>query len=395
MSKDANRQRVALVHDWLVAQRGGENVLLELARMFPEAPIYTLVHVPGSVHPELEARTIRTSMIQRLPGAPRRFRPYLPLFPRAVEAWDLRDYDLIVSTSHCVAKGVLLRRPGQVHVSYVHTPMRYLWDQLPHYLPPGAPPFAQPLAERLVQPLRAWDVTSAQRPTRLVANSRFVAQRMARVWQRPAGAVVHPPVDVDYFAAGNAQCRRQGYVVVSALVPYKRIALAIALANARRLPLTVVGQGGEAPRLHAMAGTTVNFRPGLSRAALRSLYAQSEGLIFCGEEDFGIVPVEAMAAGCPVFALGVGGLRETVQTTGPAATGVLFKEPTLEAMLPAFDAFQERVRAGAWDPAVLLRHARQFDVAHFRSGMGACLADVAPLNVEAAAPPVRKRSHAS
>ena len=181
--------RVALVHDWLVTQRGGENVLLELGRLFPAAPIFTLVHAPGRVHPEIEAHPIHTSFIQKLPGAPRHFRQYLPLFPAAAESWDLSRFDLIVSSSHCVAKGVHTHA-GQLHLAYVHTPMRYVWDQMPQYLaslPIQA--LSEPLARVAAVPLRRWDVTSAQRPHILVANSRFVASRIARVWGREAEVV--------------------------------------------------------------------------------------------------------------------------------------------------------------------------------------------------------------
>lgn len=353
-------RRVALVHDWLVAQRGGENVLLELVRLFPEAPIYTLVHAPGRVDPEIEERPICTSFIQSLPGAPRSFRRYLPLFPRAAEAWDLSAYDLIVSSSHCVAKGVRTHE-RQTHLSYVHTPMRYLWDQMPHYLPQGLAGRAlQPLAQRASEPLRQWDIKSSQRPTQLLANSAYVASRIARVWGRGA-KVVYPPVDVDFYAAALEPPERRGYVVVSALVPYKRVDLAIRLANARRLPLTIIGDGVARPALERLAGPTVTFRRGLTRHALRDAYAQSEGLLFCGSEDFGIVPVEAMAAGCPVLALDSGGLCETVVGSGPGATGMFFTEPELPSMLQTLQAFAAARSRGAFGRDILLKRARLFD----------------------------------
>ncbi|HET6343558.1 MAG TPA: glycosyltransferase, partial [Myxococcota bacterium] len=361
---------VALVHDWLVSQRGGENVLLTLARMFPEAPIYTLVHGAGRVHPELERRIIHTSFIQRLPGAPRRFRPYLPLFPRAVEAWDLSAYDTVISTSHCVAKGIRTHA-GQRHVAYIHTPMRYLWDQMPHYLPRPARLWT-PLARLAAWPLRRWDVTSAQRPDVLVANSEFVAARIGRVWGR-ASEVIYPPVDVDFFAAAPDPAARRGFVAVSALVPYKRLELAIGLANARRLPLTVVGEGAERARLRALAGPTVRFEHGLSREALRALYAGAEALLFAGEEDFGIVPVEAMAAGCPVIAFDAGGLRETVVGEGEGATGVFFGTPSVAAMGRALDTFLERRDRGAFGRAALTAQARLFAPERFTAAMARLL----------------------
>jgi glycosyltransferase involved in cell wall biosynthesis len=363
--------RVALVHDWLVAQRGGENVLLELGRLFPEAPIFTLVHRPGSVHPELEAHPIGTSFVQRLPGAPARFRQYLPLFPRAIEGFELAGFDLVLSTSHCVAKGVRTR-PDQLHVSYVHTPMRYIWDQLPSYL--GALPAGRALAwvaRAAVMPLRHWDVASAARPSLLVANSHFVRRRIARVWGRDA-EVVYPPVDVDFFAAAPA-AERRGFLVVSALVPYKRIELAVELATARRLPLTVVGEGGERARLTRAAGPTVRFVGALGRDELRRAYAEAEALWFCGEEDFGIVPVEAMAAGCPVIAYASGGALETVVDDGPEPTGVLYPWPTRASLEAGLDQLLVRRERGSFRPEVLRAQARRFDRGRFVEAMGAIL----------------------
>ena len=355
------RPRVALVQDWLVAQRGGEQVLLELARLFPEAPVFTLVHAPGAVHPEIEARAIHTSFVQRLPGAPRRFRQYLPLFPAAVARFDLADFDLVISTSHCVAKGAVTRAP-QKHISYVHTPMRYVWDQMPHYLA-ALPAPLRPLARTAAAALRRWDVASARRPDVLVANSQFVRARIARAWDRDAD-VIHPPVDVDFFSRAVAR-RRQGYLVVNALVPYKRVDLAIALARERRLPLTVIGDGPAALSLRRHAPPWVRFIAGLDREALRAAYTEAEALLFCAEEDFGIVPVEAMAAGCPVVAFAAGGTLETVVGEGDLATGVFFPEPSLASLSQAFDRFLARRAQGAFAPAVLRARARRFDRAMF------------------------------
>ena len=356
----ARRGRVVLVHDWLVNQRGGENVLLELARMFPKAPIYTLVCDRERIHPELAARDIRTSPMQQWPGAPKRFRQYLPWFAGMVEAWDLSGYDTIMSTSHCVAKGVITQ-PDQRHISYIHTPMRYLWDQMPQYLPDGwLGHQLMPLAARVATPLRAWDVRSAQRPTTLVANSHYVAQRIARVWNREA-EVVYPPVDVDFFAAEKVAGPRYGYVVVSALVPYKRVELAVRLANKRHFPLTVIGAGPQLRRLQRLARDTVTFQAHLSPEDLRQTYARARGLLFCGVEDCGMAPIEAMAAGCPVLALGTGGLRETILHAGPHPTGILFAEPTLASLEAAFDRFEMARIRGVFKPERLVAQARKFD----------------------------------
>lgn len=351
--------RVALVHDWLVTHRGGEQVLLELARMFPEAPIFTLVYQRAQVHPELARRRVITSFVQKLPGSPQSFRRYLPLFPRAVERWDLSDYDLVISTSHCVAKGVLTR-PGQWHLSYVHTPMRYLWDQLEAYLPPRGRMLTAPAARLATRSLRRWDVESSRRPTRLLANSDHVAQRIAAVWHRRAH-VVHPPVEVCFW--NDAPERpRQGYLVVSALVPYKRVDLAVAWATRHRRPLRVIGTGSERERLERIAGPTVELLGEVSSELVRQAYAEAEALLFCGVEDFGMVPVEAMAAGCPVVAFGQGGALETVID---GRTGVLFHEPTIAGLHAALQRFESFAAAGAFSRQQLRQHAQRFDVGHF------------------------------
>ncbi len=369
--------KVALVHDWLVAQRGGEQVLLELCRLFPDAPIFTLVHAPGSVDPEIEAHPIHTTFVQRLPGAPRRFRGYLPLFAAAVETIDLSDFELVLSTSHCVASAVRTH-PGQLHVAYVHTPMRYIWDQLPAYA--GR---LTPLAAVLAHPLRLWNQATARRPDVLVANSEFVRRRIARTWGRDAH-VIHPPVDVDFFAKAEARERR-GYLVVSALVPYKRVELAVQLASERRLELTVIGQGPEAARLSRLAGPTVRFVPWATRQELRDAYAGARALVFPGVEDFGITPIEAMAAGCPVLALGEGGVRETVQD---GKTGVFFATPTVAALSAGLDELEALRARGAFRAEDLRARARAFSRRRFAGEVLALLGRYgqapAPLAVEVA-----------
>lgn len=364
-------RKVALVHDWLVSQRGGENVLVQLADMFPDAPIYTLVHRRGCVDPILERRTIVTSFIQRLPGAPEQFRRYLPLFPRAVESWDLSKYNLVVSTSHCVAKGVRVSR-RQTHVAYIHTPMRYLYDQLPHYLPPYAPRAAAPLARLVTWPLRRWDIRSARRPGQLIANSAFVAARIQRVWKRTA-RVVYPPVDVDFFrgtraVAADAKIR---FLVVSALVPYKRVDLAVLACRRLGQPLDVIGDGPERGRLEALAGPDTRFWGSLNRDALREKYAHARALLFCGEEDFGIVPVEAQAAGCPVIALGRGGARETVVD---GHTGLWFHVPTAAALTQALQDFEHLGGPKAFATEALVRHAERFCSARFQASIANAIA---------------------
>lgn len=358
--------RVALVHDWLVGHRGGERVLLELARLFPDAPIYTLVFDRRRVHSELRQRDVRQSFIASLPGSPRSFRRYLPLFPRAIESFELGAYDLVISTSHCVAKGVIARDRA-IHLSYVHTPMRYLWDQLDSYLPQvRGRRLLRGLAHSLSTPLRRWDVASARRPSRLVANSHYVASRIQRFWGRDA-SVVYPPVDVEDFDRrddGRDQERELGsLLVVNALVPYKRTELAVDFATRSGRPLTVVGEGPERERLKRRAGDHVRFVSGLSREGLIALYRRASVFLHCGVEDFGIAPVEAMAAGCPVVAFGEGGVRETVVET---QTGSFFSEFTTAALAHAVDRVEAWRRAGRLDVVAIRRHASTFSRAAFR-----------------------------
>lgn len=359
--------RVALVHDWLVAQRGGENVLRELCRLFPSAPIYTLVHRPGSVDPAIETHSIHTSFIQRLPGAPWRFRQYLPLFPQAVAQFDLNGFDLVVSSSHCVAKGVRTHA-GQRHVAYIHTPMRYLWDQMEAYLPklPGRALW-RPTLEWFLEPLRRWDVRTGQAPNVLVANSQHVAQRIRQVWGR-AARVVYPPVNAEFYGAAPV-VQRSGFLVAGALVPYKQTELAVRWATDCGEVLTVVGDGPEAARLRRLAGPTVRFVGPVGADALRAYYAGAQALLFCGEEDFGIVPVEATAAGCPVVALGRGGALETVV---PGLNGVYFHELTPRSLGGAV----AQVRTRPWDHAAMLQHAQRFDAARFNSDVQAIVREL-------------------
>ncbi len=361
--------RVAFVHDWLVSHRGGENVLEHLLRLFPDAPLYTLVHRSGSVSAEIENHTIHTSFIQNLPGAPLRFRKYLPLFPAAIEKFDLSRFDLIISTSHCVAKGVRLV-PGQRHISYIHTPMRYIWDQLPHYVPDMPAKSLVTAAARLATgPMRQWDRLSSQRPTQLVANSNYVAKRIKNYWGRDS-AVIFPPVDVDFYGAPfKRKTPRRGLLWVGALVPYKRPDLAVRYANLYGQPLRVIGTGPCEEGLRKMAGPGVSFESGLDREALRDAYRHAEVLVFPGVEDFGIVPVEAMAAGCPVAALGEGGALDTVSLDQTKPSGALFGEANIHSLAAAISAIKAKYKRGDFDGASMKAWASRFSEEEFSRAM--------------------------
>ncbi len=348
--------RVALVHDWLTGLRGGERVLEALCQLYPEAEIFTLVRVPGASGPIIESHRITTSFLQRVR---RSYRHFLPLFPAAIQSFDLKAFDLVVSTSHAVAKGCI-PAPGAVHVSYIHTPMRYVWDQFDAYFGPGRAGLVTRLAAHAVAPaLRAWDVRSTRRAHGLIANSRFVADRIRRFWNREADAVVYPPVDTARFAPAAEGPGAENYaLIVSALVPYKRVDLAVRAFSRLKRPLKIAGEGPELARLRAVAGESVQFLGSVSHDALPGLYARAKFFVLPGEEDFGIAPVEAQSAGRPVLALAKGGALETVIA---GQTGAFFGEPTVESLIDGV----ERIDRLEVDPSIIHAHAERFAAPRF------------------------------
>jgi len=363
------KARVALVHDWLTGMRGGERCLEVFGELFPAADLYTLLHVPGSVSPAIENRRIVTSFIQRLPQAERRYRRYLPLFPAAVRAFDLRGYDLVLSSSHAVAKSVRVPA-GALHVCYCFTPMRYVWDLYDDYFGPRSG-----LATRLLMPpvaawLRRWDRRTAAGVHQFVAISRFVADRIRRAYGRDAD-VIHPPVDVSRFRVDEAP--GEFYLVVSALTPYKRVDLAVEACNRLGRRLVVVGTGPEDRRLRALAGPTVELLGWRDDAQTAELYARCRALLFPPLEDFGITPLEAMAAGRPVIAFGEGGARETVVPPGEGEppTGLFFARQTVEDLVDAIRRFE--ASAHQFEPKALRRRAEAFDRPLFRERVHAYL----------------------
>jgi len=359
--------RIVLVHDWLTGSRGGEKVLESVCRLFPAADVLTLLHDRRSVSSLIESRRIRTSLVQRLPRATRWYRHYLPLFPIAIELFDLDDVDLVISTSHCAAKAVVPTGRAR-HLCYCHSPMRYAWDQFDTYFGPdrlGRWPSA--LARRVMAGMARWDRDTAHRVDRFVANSAHVAGRIARYYNRRA-AVLHPPVDTAFFSPGDA-APASYFLVVSALVPYKRLEVAVDAATRLGVPLKLVGAGPDAARLRARAGATVEFLGAVEGPALRDLYRQARALLLPGEEDFGIAPVEAMACGRPVIALGRGGATETVV---PGLTGAFVDEPSADAFATAMAA----CRADDYDPATIRAHAARFGTARFEASFSEAVADL-------------------
>ncbi len=366
MSGPAQRvscRRVALVHDWLTGMRGGEKVLEVICERFPDAELFTLVHVPGSVSPVIERRRIHTSAIQQLPGVRHYYRECLPLFPTLIEQFNLEDFDLVISSSHCVAKSVMTRASA-VHICYCHTPMRYAWDQFDAYFGPARlGSTGSALARHAMARLARWDRDTAGRVGRYVTNSHYVAGRIRRYYNREA-TVVYPPVDTDFFHPDHS--RPDDFaLIVSALVPYKRIDVAIDACRRARTPMTIVGDGPERARLERLAadsGTAVVFRGRVSNDEVRDLYRRAAFVLQPGEEDFGIAPIEAQACGRPVVALATGGAAETVV---PGETGVLADTPDTEAFAEAI----ARARATRFDSSVIRRHAERFGRARFGDEM--------------------------
>ncbi len=351
--------------------RGGERCLEVFCELFPDAPLFTLLHVPGSVSPTIENRRIITSFLQRLPGVERRYRSLLPLFPLAVERFDLRRYDLILSTSHCVAKGVRVPA-GALHLCFCLTPMRYVWDRYGDYFGERAGWAARVMMPPVAAALRRWDRATAARVRHFVAISRFVAERIERYYGRGA-EVIHPPVDLRRFRLREEP--GEFYLVVSALTPYKRVDLAIEAANRLGARLVVAGSGPEEMRLRALAGPGVEFLGWRSDAEVAELYARCRALVFTPVEDFGITPLEAMASGKPVIALGRGGALETVvplDGRSEAPTGVYFLEQSAEALTEALRRFE--AEAHRFNRTALRAHAATFDRPLFKERMAAYVA---------------------
>jgi glycosyltransferase involved in cell wall biosynthesis len=362
--------KVALVHDWLTGMRGGEKALEVLCERFPNAELYTLVHVRGSVSPTIERLRTHTSFLQHLPGIARHYRQYLPLFPVAIEQFSFDRFDLVISVSHCCAKAVVT--PARTrHVCYCLTPVRYAWDQFDAYFGPARIGAA---ASRLMRPAMAglarWDRATAGRVDRYVAISHHVAGRIRRYYNRES-TVVYPPVDTDFFHPAQQDDAHDPphALVVSALVPYKRLETAILACRLAAVPLTIVGDGPERARLERFAaaeGGEVVFRGRVPDELVRDEYRRASVVLLPGEEDFGIVPVEAQACGRPVVALARGGACETVV---PGVTGLLVGDASPDA----FGAAVRHAMAQRFDAAAIRQHAERFSRRRFADQIDAVI----------------------
>ena len=352
--------KTAVVHEWLVTHAGSERVVEQILHLYPEADLYSLVEfLPDALQNFIQHKPVKTSFLQRLPFANPHFRQYLPLMPLAIEQFDLSDYDLILSSNHAVAKGVLTRA-DQLHICYVHTPIRYAWDLQQEYLR-GArlqKGLRGKITQLVLHYLRLWDLATANRVDYFVANSRYVAQRVWKTYRRPA-QVIYPPVAVDRFQLSDQ--REDFYFTLSRFVPYKRVDLIVSAFNRLGLPIVVVGDGSDWKRVKAMARPNVQILHHQPESVVVDYMQRCKAFVYAAAEDFGITLVEAQAAGAPVITYGKGGASESVI---PGKTGLFFSEQTVESLMEAVKLFE--TGAYSFKPEHLRQNAEQFSPQHFR-----------------------------
>ncbi|MFO0879403.1 MAG: glycosyltransferase [Gemmataceae bacterium] len=360
--------RVVLVHDWLTGMRGGEKCLEVAARHWPGAPLFTLLHRPGSVAPSIETRPLRTSFLQHFPRAHTLYRYFLPLMPTAVRSWRLPPADLVLSFSHCVAKSVrpALGPDGPApHVCYCFTPMRYAWQMRQAYFGGRLGSLPGRMVDALLDALRDWDRETASGVDHFIAISRTIQARIRECYGRDS-VVIYPPADTDFYTPAPVQ-RKDYYLVVSAFAPYKRLDLAVEACARLGRPLVVIGSGQDAQRVQSQARGEVRFLGWQSDEVIRDHLRRCQALLFPGEEDFGIVPVEAMACGTPVIAYGQGGCTETVvplEKSSKAATGLWFEEQRVECLIDALERFE--AQREAISPQACRRQAERFSLDVYR-----------------------------
>lgn len=367
--RELSQMKVAIAHYWFMARRGGERVVEVLAEMFPQADLYSLVVDRRTLPESLAKRSLTTSFVQKLPGSRRWHRQLLPLYPIALEQFDLRAYDLVLSSESGPAKGILTPT-STCHVCYCHSPMRYLWDLYPDYRD-SAPKGSRRLFPLIAHYMRMWDLASASRVDYFVANSENVAARIQKHYRRTA-TVIYPPVDV---RAGLLSERHDDYYLfVGELVSHKRADLAIEACNRLSRPLRVVGDGPEYKRLRRLCGPNVECVGYLCGEDLKEQYARCRALIFPSEDDLGMVPIEAQSFGRPVIAFGRGGALETVvglssgdTSSAAAATGIFFAEQIVEALVEAILAFEEA--ESSFSPEFIRSQVQRFDVSQFKTHM--------------------------
>ena len=348
--------KVALVHDYLNQMGGAERVVMAFHEIFPDAPIYTSIYDPQRVDPAFQKMDIRTSFMQKFPLVTKHHQPYLPFYPFAMESLNLRSYDLVLSSSSAFAKGVITR-PETMHICYCHTPMRWCWNYDEYVEREQLGKIARSVLPFFITGLRTWDQTSSMRVDHFIANSPVVAERIHKYYRRDA-VIIPPPVDASRFTFDPTTQPEDYFLIVSRLIPYKRIDLAIEACNKLHLPLVIVGSGRDLERLKKTAGPTIRFLGRLSDEEVLYYYAHCRAFLFPGEEDFGITPLEAQASGRPVIAYSAGGALASVID---GVTGAFFNEQTVESLASVLEAFEEH----RFDPQTIRNHALEFDMPRF------------------------------
>lgn len=348
--------RICIIHDYLTHMGGGERVLEALAEAFPAAPIYTLVHDPSQATVSFDTSRIRTSFLQNFPGAARAHRYFpLALMPFAIEQFNLSQFDVVISNAHSFGKGVILS-PRTLHISYCMTPTRYAWDGSHQYVREfSGSKWFQRLAPPAISYIRLWDYMASKRVDRYLTLSKYVAKRIAKYYNA-SSSVIYPPVDTQRFSPSEEE--GEYYLVVSRLVPYKRVDLAILAAEALGRPLKIAGVGPEMEALKQIAGPNTEFLGYVPDEELPELYRNAKALIFPQEEDFGITPLEAAASGVPTIAYKAGGALETIVD---GVTGLFFSSQESWSLMAAMQQFQQK----KWDKGVIVNHAQQFSKQRF------------------------------
>ncbi len=352
-------KRTAIIHDWLNGMRGGEKVLEELLEIFPDADIFTLFLEKDKISEKIKDHKIISSSLNRSKVIKKMYRYFLPLFPRFIEDFDLKGYDLIISSSHCVAKGII-PYPYSKHISYIHSPMRYAWDQYFSYFGDMKGLKKKFIRNRMSE-LRKWDISSNERVDHFIANSNFVKERIRRYYRRDS-EVIHPPVDTEFFTPGN-NAKGKHFVTVSALVPYKKVDILVETFNRTGDKLIIVGKGPEEKRLKNLAGKNIEFRKDLSGEMLRDIYRNSRAFVYSGIEDFGITFVEALSCGIPVISLGEGGVTDIVNNKN----GILYDPEVSSGLLNALEEFKGR----NFNKDNIRKSALRFSADNFRKKMTA------------------------
>ncbi len=365
--------KIAIVHDWLNGMRGGEKCLEVFCEIFPDADLYTLLYVKGALTEPIERMNIIPSLFQSLPLAEKLYRHYLPVMPWFIERFDLSGYDLVLSSSHCVAKGVRVE-PDTRHICYCYSPMRYIWDQWDAYFGKGRMGFWEERGMSLcVDYLRSWDKQNSEKVDQFLAISKFVSERIKKYYGRDS-EIIYPPVNSSYYLPGT-EAPRDYFLMVSAFAPYKKVDLAIKVFNRLKLPLKIIGKGQMQAQLQAMAGPTIEFFGWMSDEEVRDAYAGCRAFVFPGEEDFGITPLEAQSCGRPVIAYGKGGALETIVPANPdgkinmskSATGLYFYEQEEESLEEAILTFQKIEKE--FDSETIRKNALRFERDEFKKQM--------------------------